>query len=171
VGGVPHYEQKSRDRNLWMSEVRVPKRSRPSDADQAVTFKRGRGRPRKQAKPGSNEGVSALADGEGEGEGEDADQASTVGVIGECVRETEKERDEKDSRMQAYEMEARVSALVSERMYELRDEIADELIGSTEFRDAIANELIRCVTALMERTMRTIADRYTNENRPMNFRE
>ena len=151
------------------------KRGRPSNADRALALglntitPMGRGRPRKQAKPESAKGVTILLEEE-EVHADEADQASTAGVVGECVRETEKEREEKDSRMQAYEMEARVSALVSERMYELRDEIADELIGSTEFRDAIANELIRCVTALMERTMRTIADRYTNENRPMNFR-
>ena len=98
---------------------------------------------------------------------DESDKASTIVAVGEVVPETGIEREERERRMQAYEMEAKVNALVSERIYEIRDEIADELIGSTEIRDAIANELIGCMTALLERTTREIADRYNNEHRPL----
>jgi hypothetical protein len=98
---------------------------------------------------------------------EESDKESTIVVIGEVVPESRIEREDMEWKMQAYEMEAKVNALVSERIFEIRDEIADELIGSTEIRDAIANELIGCMTALLERTTRAIADRYNNEHRPL----
>ena len=98
---------------------------------------------------------------------EESDKESTIVAIGEVVPESRIEREDMEWKMQAYEMEAKVNALVSERIFEIRDEIADELIGSTEIRDAIANELIGCMTALLERTTRAIADRYNNEHRPL----
>ena len=98
---------------------------------------------------------------------EESDKESTIVAIGEVVPESRIEREDREWKMQAYEMEAKVNALVSERIFEIRDEIADELIGSTEIRDAIANELIGCMTALLERTTRAIADRYNNEHRPL----
>ena len=100
-------------------------------------------------------------------EEEESDKASTIVAIGEVVPESERERVERERKMQAYEMEAKVNALVCKRIYKIRNEIADELIGSTEIRDAIANELIGCITAILERTTRAIADRYNNEHRPL----
>ena len=97
----------------------------------------------------------------------ESDKASTIVAIGEVVPESERERVERERKMQAYEMEAKVNALVCKRIYKIRNEIADELIGSTEIRDAIANELIGSITAILERTTRAIADRYNNEHRPL----